>query len=314
MAPEKAAPKKAAAKKAAPEKTTAKKAAPEKTTAKKAAAKKAAPDKTPPAKAAAKNAPAKKAPAKKAAPKKAPAEHDHAHDHEHDHEHEHEHELTPEEQAQAEADVARMGEALAAIDDNALRAALSTMGEKSRAELAGVLNLPRATMHLGDALVPLVRRKLRTAAPDHQLQVLFALADKANDETIQALGDKSEDPSRDDLLAVLPQVLEHHPQPLVTAMLAGYAASDAVCRPVMRDLLDTDERFAIGPPVAVEEKASTLFAPPPVVDKEALAAKREQRRSAKEAKHAAEQRAKEARANAEVKRRDALHKSKRKSH
>jgi len=241
-----------------------------------------------------------------------PESDEHEHDeHEHD---EHEHDDGEIDEAQAEADVQRMGDALAALDDSVLGDGLAQMSEKSRLDVAAQLQLPRAAMHLGDALVPLVRRKLRTAAPDHQLQVLFALADKANDETIQALGDKSEDPSRDDLLAVLPQVLEHHPQPLVTAMLAGYAASDAVCRPVMRDLLDTDERFAIGPPVAVEEKASTLFAPPPVVDKEALAAKREQRRTAKEAKHAAEQRAKEARANAEVKRRDALHKSKRKSH
>jgi hypothetical protein len=241
-------------------------------------------------------------------------EHEHVEEVE-DHDHaDHAHDQGEIDEAQAEADVARMGDALAALDDNILRDGLAQMSEKSRLDVAAQLQLPRAAMHLGDALVPLVRRKLRTAAPDHQLQVLFALADKANDETIQALGDKSEDPSREDMLGVLPGVLEHHPQPLVTAMLAGYAASDAVCRPVMRDLLETDERFIIGPPIAVEEKASTLFAPPPVVDKEALAAKREQRRTTKEAKHAAEQRAKEARANAEAMRRDALHKSKRKSH
>ena len=97
-----------------------------------------------------------------------------------------------------------------------------------------------------------------------------------------------------------------------TAMLAGYAASDAVCRPVMRELLETDERFTIGAPVEVEQKASTLFAPPPTIDPKELEAKREQRRAAKDAKKLAEKKAKEARAAAQAARRSALHKSKRK--
>ena len=78
------------------------------------------------------------------------------------------------------------------------------MSEKSRLDVAAQLQLPRATMRLGDALIPLVRRKLQTAAPDHQLQVLFALAQHVNDQTIEALGPRSEDPTREDLLEVLP--------------------------------------------------------------------------------------------------------------
>ena len=53
---------------------------------------------------------------------------------------------------------------------------------------------------------------------------------------------------------MLPAVVEQHGAPLVTALLAGYAASDALCRPVMRELLETDERFAVGPPVPVEAR------------------------------------------------------------
>jgi hypothetical protein len=236
-----------------------------------------------------------------------------AHDHDHD-EHDHDHELTEEEERQAEADVARMADALAALDDDVMRDALAHMSEKSRQDLALQLQLPRATVHLGEGLMPLVRRKLKTAGPDHQLQVVFALADKANDDTIKALGDRSDDPSKEDMLEVLPGVLENHPAPLVTAMLAGYAASDAPCRPVMRELLDTDERFVIGPPVQVEEKASTLFAPPKQIDKKELEAKRSARRAAKDAKRASDIRDKQAKADAEEKRRADLHKSKRKAH
>ena len=95
-------------------------------------------------------------------------------------------------------------------------------------------------------------------------------------------------------------------------MLAGYAASDALCRPVMRELLETDDRFVIGPPVAVDAKPE-LVAPGPALDKAELEAKREQRRAAKEAKHAAEVRERAARATAQEKRRQAVHDAKRKT-
>ncbi|HEY5171153.1 MAG TPA: hypothetical protein VIK54_05440 [Acidimicrobiia bacterium] len=238
----------------------------------------------------------------------------HDDDHEHDddgHGHD-EHEHDAEDEARAEADVARMAQALAALDDDVLHAALVAMSEKSRLEVAAQLQLPRATMRLGDALVPLVRRKLQTAAPDHQLQVLFALAQHVNDQTVEALGPRAEEPTRDDLLEVLPAVLERHGATLVTLMLAGYAASDALCQPVMRELLETDDRFVIGAPVAVDAKPE-LAAPEPVVDKAELEAKREQRRAAKEAKHAAAVREREARAAAREKRRQAVHHAKRKA-
>ncbi len=322
----------------APAKATAK--APAKAPAKEAAK---ATGKATPAKktgGAAKKAPAAKAtgtttkaPAKRAEPKPkaepvvepvaAPSGHDHdhdghdhdGHDHDgHDHDgHDHDRELTPEEQAEAEADAERMAEALAALDDDVMRRALADMTEKNRLEVAVQLQLPRATMHLGEALMPLVRRKLQTAGPDHQLQVLFALAQQANDETIEALGDRAEDPTRDDLLEVLPAVIERHGAALVTAMIAGYAASDAVCRPVMRELLATDERFVIGPPIAVEAKPAFAAVPAPKLSDAELEAKREQRRAAKEAKRAAEIKVREARITAQAKRREAVHNAKRKA-
>ena len=243
------------------------------------------------------------------------ADHEHEPDDEHDDEHEpDEHEPDDEEEARAEADVARMAAALSAVDDDTLRDALTHMSEKSRLEVAAQLQLPRATMHLGDALVPLVRRKVHHAAPDHQLQVLFAITQPANDQTIEALGKRADDPSRDDMLEVLPAVLERHGPTLVTLMLAGYAASDAPCRPVMRELLDSDERFVIGPPIEIDERPSALLAPPRAVDKKELEAKRTQRKAAKDAKRAAEIHERDARSTAQARRRDAVHKSKRKGY
>jgi hypothetical protein len=307
----KTAAKKKAAKKESPEKSPAKKAAPKAAAKKATPAKKAVPERAPTKQAAAKKTPAKEAAAKTKA-KQARTESGAAAEIEDlaAHDHDHEHDEVDEEQAQA--DVARMASAAAALDDNVLRDALVAMSEKSRQDVAAQLQMPRATMYLGDALVPLLRRKLVAAGAEHQLQVIFALAERANDETIMALGDRSDDPSREDLLEVLPPVIDRYGAPIVTAMLAGYAASNAKVRPVARDLLDTDERFTIGPPIAVEEKASTLFAPPKAVDSAELEAKREQRRAAKDAKRAAQQREKEARASGQAARLAALHKSKRK--
>jgi hypothetical protein len=187
------------------------------------------------------------------------------------------------------------------------------MSEKSRQEVATHLQLPRATMHLGDALMPIVRRKLVSAAPDHQLQVLFALAQHANEQTVELLGKRAEDPTREDLLEVLPAVIDAHGVEVVTLMLAGYAASDAVCRPVMRELLESDDRFVIGEPVPVEAKPELGALPAPTLSKAELDAKREQRRAAKDAKRQAELREREARANARAKRRQAVHDAKRNS-
>jgi hypothetical protein len=98
-------------------------------------------------------------------------------------------------------------------------------------------------------------------------------------------------------------------------MMTAYAASDAKCRPAMRSLLEEDERFKIGPPIALEEPASAGLGavPKPVEDGESKA-KREQRKAAKEAKRAAELKERADREHAQAARRAALHGSKKKRH
>ena len=82
------------------------------------------------------------------------------------------------------------------------------MREQSRIEVAERLQLSKATIRLGDALVPLLRRKVLAATPSRQLSVAFALVEEVNDEAIALLGDNSEDPSRADMDAVLPPLIE----------------------------------------------------------------------------------------------------------
>jgi hypothetical protein len=216
---------------------------------------------------------------------------------------------------QHELDYQRFRAALVALDDDSLGEGLASMSEKSRQELAGQLNLPRSAMHLGDGLVSLVRRRLRTSPPERQLDAAFAMTEGINRETIDALGDRSDDPSRDDLLEVLPPVLEAHASSLVTLMIASYAVSDAQCRDVMRDLLETDDRFAVPEidEVAPDDPIGTFGAIAQARrrdDDPELEAKREKRREAKAARKAAADQHREARAAGEAKRREAQHEAK----
>ena len=222
---------------------------------------------------------------------------------------------------QDEIDLQRLDAALATLDDESLRRGLSGITEKQRQELAVQLNLPRATMHLGEALTPLVRRKLRGLPVDRQLMVASAITNRANDATVRALGDRSDDPSRADLEEVLPDVIEQHGIELARLMVASYAVSDAPCRDAMREILDTDERFVIPEAPDVDEEADD--APLPSFGLVARTPRKkgeedperarllEQRKAQKAERRAAAAHERAARAAAVAARREALHASKR---
>jgi hypothetical protein len=286
-----------------PTDATPKKASPKKPAAKKAAAKKAAPKK-----ATAANAAADESEPAEVAPDDAGAEVDEAA------------EVDEELSAQDELDLKRLDIALVTLDDESLRRGLAGINEKQRQELATHLNLPRATVHLGEGLAPLVRRKLRGLSIDRQHAIATALTQRANDSTVELLGDRSDDPSRADLDEVLPAVIDEYGTELVRLMLASYAISDAPVREVMRELLDSDERFALpdeAPPdtsAPAELPSFGLVARP--TSKQAAADPeraelRERRKAAKAERRAAEQRERKARATAQASRREALHAAKR---
>jgi hypothetical protein len=235
-----------------------------------------------------------------------------------------EHEPTDEElSAEDELDLKRLEIALVTLDDESLRRGLSGVTEKQRQDLALQLNLPRATVHLGEGLAPLVRRKLRGIGLDRQHAVSTALTQRVNDTTVEALGDdRSEDPSRADLEEVLPAVVDEYGVNLVRLMLASYAISDAPVREVMRDLLDTDERFALPDElpddIEIAEDLPSFGLVSRVPSKKGAADPEraellERRKAAKAERRAAAQRERAAKAAAQASRREALHASKHKS-
>jgi hypothetical protein len=164
-----------------------------------------------------------------------------------------------------------------------------------------------------------VRRKLRGLTPDRQHAIATILTQRVNDSTVDLLGDTSEDPTRADLDAVLPAVLEEYPAELIRLMFASYAISDAPVRDVMRELLETDERFALpdkpeeGPAVAEELPNFGLVARVPTKKAKADPARAElleKRKLAKAQRRAAEQRERAAKAAGQASRREKLHAAK----
>jgi hypothetical protein len=223
--------------------------------------------------------------------------------------------------AQDELDLRRLDVALVILGDEALRRGLAGINEKQRQELATHLNLPRATVHLGDGLAPLVRRKLRGLPVDRQHAIATALTQRANDFTVELLGDRSEEPSRADLDEVLPAVIDEYGVELVRLMIASYAISEAPVRAVMRELLDSDERFVLPDAVADDEVGGSTELPSFGLVSRATAGVadadpernelRERRKVAKAERRAAASRERAARAAAQASRREALRASKR---
>ena len=236
---------------------------------------------------------------------------DHVHEHdEHDHEHD-----GPEDDPAARA---RLDAALAALDDDAIAAGLARMGASGRTELARALGLPKAAASLGTGLAPLVRRKLAVSGADRRLASAFALTEGCNEATIAALGDRSQDPSRDDMLGVLPAIVSEHGAPITSVLLASYGLTDAPCRDVFTDLLTTEASVAIGPPVATDPTAraagpGTARATGGGTPDPDAEARKEARRQAKAERKAAERARADARVAAEAKRRADQHAAKRTS-
>jgi hypothetical protein len=211
-----------------------------------------------------------------------------------------------------EQQLERLTAAIAALDDATVRTVVQALSEPNRVELASTLQLPSATMHLGTALAPLLRRKLRGAAPQRRLTAAFALTEVVNDDMVHALGARHDDPSRDDVLGVLPDVLDRYGAPIVTVLVAAYAASSAVCQAVMAELPESDERLAIGAPID-DETAPLVPDNGDTASDADRDARREERKAAKAARRDAQQHDRAAQQAAHAARRRAQRNAKRKA-
>ncbi len=176
------------------------------------------------------------------------------------------------------------------ITDESIVALAGGVEEKLRDALAKVLALPAGAFAESATLAQKVRESMKSRKAYLDTGVLFGEA--ATDKAIDLLGDKSDDPSLEDLQAVIPSLIELFGLDAVRLMAVQYSTSLGG----FRKLVSTDSRFAI--PATQATTSATSSSQTSSVDAAAQEAKRKQRAERK-------QKDKEARSKAELQRRAA---------
>ena len=176
------------------------------------------------------------------------------------------------------------------ITDESIVALAGGVEEKLRDALAKVLALPAGAFAESATLAQKVRESMKSRKAYLDTGVLFGEA--ATDKAIDLLGDKSDDPSLEDLQTVIPSLIELYGLDAVRLMAVQYSTSLGG----FRKLVSTDPRFAI--PATQAATSATSSSQTSSVDAAAQEAKRKQRAERK-------QKDKEARSKAELQRRAA---------
>lgn len=125
------------------------------------------------------------------------------------------------------------------ISDESIATLAAAVDEKLRDALAKVLALPAGTFDDTATVAPKVREAMRTRKAYLDTGVLFGEA--ATEKAIEVLGDKSEDPSLEDLDNVLPKLIEEFSLDACRLMAVQFSVSLGG----FRKLVNTDTRFAI---------------------------------------------------------------------
>ena len=176
------------------------------------------------------------------------------------------------------------------ITDESIVALAGGVEEKLRDALAKVLALPAGAFAESATLAQKVRESMKSRKAYLDTGVLFGEA--ATDKAIDLLGDKSDDPSLEDLQTVIPSLIELYGLDAARLMAVQYSTSLGG----FRKLVSTDSRFAI--PATQATTSATSSSQTSSVDAAAQEAKRKQRAERK-------QKDKEARSKADLQRRAA---------
>ena len=167
----------------------------------------------------------------------------------------------------------RFVNALAAIGDDTLTAAALALDEDLRDVLAQVAGLGAAAFDDESTLAARIRdgAQRRRCAGD----VCVVLCEPCTSHCIEVLGSASDDPTLDDLVAILPEAIEKFGLDVVKLMAIQYSLS----LQGFKKLIATDERFAL----PVSQSPATQLR---VIDEAAQAAKREARKARRAAEKA----------------------------
>jgi hypothetical protein len=163
--------------------------------------------------------------------------------------------------------------ALRAMTDDELEAAVATLDDDHREAMERIAGGPPTP----DA----IRAAAAKGRMDGTLESIgLVLTDAALADCIDKLGDHADNPSSDQLSAVLPGIVERHGLAVTRFMLGSTVAGEAKASNVIRDLLKHDETLKLPP---VDETRLGPVARPPDSADEAVKARRLESRRRKQA-------------------------------
>jgi hypothetical protein len=126
----------------------------------------------------------------------------------------------------------------------------------------------------GEATADAIRATAAKGRIDGTLESIgLVLTDASLADCIEQLGDHAENPTSDQLRAVLPGIIERHGLGVTRVMLASTLAGEAAASAVIRDLLKHDEMVKL-PPVE-DERSGPAARPPETADANVKARRRE---------------------------------------
>ena len=159
------------------------------------------------------------------------------------------------------------------MDADDVQAACGDLTQGELTELAGTAGVPRVVLARNSSAARVLRNRARRSTRTARI-VVEMLVRPTRDLVIAALGDeRSEDPTYEDLLEVLPDIVVRH-GPRRVALLLAFAVDDkwAAADPCRR-LLEADDRFvigALGEPVDDDtDRPPPRRSPPKPIDAEA---------------------------------------------
>ena len=112
--------------------------------------------------------------------------------------------------------------------------------------------------------------------------VALVLTDASLADCIKELGDHADNPTSDQLRAVLPGIIERHGLGMTRVMLASTVAGEAQAAPIIRDLLKHDEAVKL-PPAETRPTGPIVRAPQvPDAERDAIRARRQEQKRKKQ--------------------------------
>jgi hypothetical protein len=164
--------------------------------------------------------------------------------------------------------------ALRATSDDELTALVESLDEDHREAIERLAG--------GDASPEQLRQAATKGRIDGTMEsIALVLTDAALADCIKELGDHADNPTSDQLRAVLPGLVDRHQLGPTRLMLASTLAGEATASAVIRDLLKHDELVALP---AVEPQPPVVLAPAADdPERAAIKARRQERKREKQA-------------------------------